>query len=422
MRLARRGRRIPPISPGRAVALLAVVAFTVASAWLTIAVSAANAFRAVRPDLASSFAPFDARARAGLAEQAAIRATRSTAAQEETLRLAREALQRDPTLVSSWRTIGLVMELQGRRPEAARLLHFSEHLSRRDLPTQLWMIEERVTRNDISGALRHYDNALRTSSRAADILLPILVQATANQDIISPLAALLRTNPPWRRAFFMKLSEGAPSAPNIARMIEETAQHRAAPEADILTNLIHRMASERDFQAAWRLYRLIRRPDPRQAVRNGQFTDANPIPPFDWLLENRDELSAEQTVVDGVGSGSILAIRAAPGNSGIAAQQLVILPPGAYQFAAIGGHLPHEAPARLYWRVSCATENGQTLAEVSQPPTEARSAPLRGEFRVPAANCQAQWLQIGLLPGTDTEASGAWIDSVQVTAENPRAV
>src|ERR1044072_2362839 len=133
MRLARRGRRIPPISPGRAVALLAVVAFTVASAWLTIAVSAANAFRAVRPDLASSFAPFDARARARLAAQPAIRATRITAAQDETLRRAREALQRDPPLVSSWRTIGLVMELQGRRPEAARLLHFSEHLSRRDL-------------------------------------------------------------------------------------------------------------------------------------------------------------------------------------------------------------------------------------------------------------------------------------------------
>src|SRR3954470_6274894 len=121
--MPRRGIRklVPRISGRRALALLAVGAFVVAAGWLVFAVGAANVLRGVRPDLALNLAPFDARARAGLAEQTAVRAMREPPAQEETLRLAREALERDPTLVNAWRTIALIEELQGRRAQAARL-------------------------------------------------------------------------------------------------------------------------------------------------------------------------------------------------------------------------------------------------------------------------------------------------------------
>jgi len=171
-RQRRRTRFRPPW--GR-IAIAAVAA--IGLSWLTVAVSAANALRQVRPDLAHRIMPFDARANAGLAEQASVRMAQDRAARATAAGLAREALSRDVTVVAAWRTLGLELETEGRRGDAERLIRFAERLSRRDLPTQLWLIEANVARNDIEGALAHYNIALRTSQAAADVLFPILVQA-----------------------------------------------------------------------------------------------------------------------------------------------------------------------------------------------------------------------------------------------------
>ncbi len=415
--MGRRPSRSPRPRPSRARILFiaAVAVVGVGLSYLTVAVSAANSYRAVRPDFANAFAPFDARAKAGLAEQASVRFARDRGARADAIRLAHEALARDATVVAAWRTLGFGLEAQGRRPQAERLILFAEQLSRRDLPTQLWLIERSVSRDDIEGALAHYDIALRTTQTAADILFPILVQATANNDIVSPLATLLRTDPPWRRAFVMKLSEGAPSSPNVARLLEETGRGRPVEDADILANLIHRMTSENDFAAGWRLYRAWRHPDPRVGLRNGGFDGQNPAPPFDWRLESSANLSAEQTIVDGSGSGPVLAIRASSGISGIAAQQVMMLAPGSYRVAALSGALPDTDPGGLYWRVICGGPNGAVLGEGRQLSQGAPSLPA-GQFRVPAGGCSAQWLQIGVLPRGEATTTGAWIDSLRVTA------
>ncbi len=408
----------PRPSSGRLLFIAAVVVIALGFSWLTFAVSAANAFRQVRPDLANSIMPLDARAKAGLAERASVRSIRDRIARAETIRLAREALARDATLASAWRTLGFGLEADGRRAQAGRLITFAERLSRRDLPTQLWLIERSVARNDIAGALAHYDIALRTSQAAADVLFPVLVQATANDGIVTPLAGLLRTDPPWRRAFLMKLSEGAPSSPNVARLLEETGRGRPVEDADILANLIHRMTSEHDFASGWRVYRAWRQSDPRLTLRNSGFEGQNPAPPFDWRLENGANIQAEQGLVDGSGNGPVLTVRVSSGIVGVAAQQAMMLPPGTYRLAALSGPLPDTDPAGLFWRVICGGRDGAVLAEVRQTSTGTPALPA-GTFRVPAGNCGAQWLQIGVLPRGDSTATGAWVDSVRVAPAAP---
>ncbi|MFV3464693.1 hypothetical protein ACNJFH_21305, partial [Mycobacterium tuberculosis] len=88
-------------------------------------------------------------------------------------RLAQAALQRDPMSVRAVSTLAFLAAEKGNAVQAARLLAYSERLSRRDLPTQLALIETKVQANDVVGALVHYDRALRTSKTSEAILVPV---------------------------------------------------------------------------------------------------------------------------------------------------------------------------------------------------------------------------------------------------------
>ena len=154
--------------------------------------------------------PFDARAKVKSAEMLLARTRASPPAVARARTLALAALRRDPTMAPAWRLLALAASMQGREREAARLFHFAERLSRRDLPTQLWLIEESVSRNDIPGALRHYDIALRTSLASPELLFPVLTRASGDNNVVGPLGTLLASDPPWRETFLWQLVADAP--------------------------------------------------------------------------------------------------------------------------------------------------------------------------------------------------------------------
>ena len=69
-------------------------------------------------------------------------------------------------MVEAWRTLAIISTRPG---QGEALFHFASSLSRRDVPTQLWLIEDAVRKNDIPGALSHYDAALRSSLASQQI-------------------------------------------------------------------------------------------------------------------------------------------------------------------------------------------------------------------------------------------------------------
>ena len=169
------------LSRGMMARLVPALLFAIATGWLLVVVSGANIVREVRPDLALGMMPFDARAKAKSAERLSASPRATPAQLREARRLATEALDRDPTIASAWRTLGLVSTLRNRPGAAAGFFHTSERISRRDVPTQLWLIEEAVARNNIPAVLHHYDVALRTSRASHPLLLLILIAATARR-------------------------------------------------------------------------------------------------------------------------------------------------------------------------------------------------------------------------------------------------
>src|SRR5690606_34505648 len=70
-------------------------------------------------------------------------------------------------------------------------------LTKRDLIAHLWLIGNAGEQGDLEGLLHHYDLALRTSSRAPELLLPRLAAALQVPGAIEQISRVLRENPPW---------------------------------------------------------------------------------------------------------------------------------------------------------------------------------------------------------------------------------
>jgi hypothetical protein len=391
--------------------LLLVVPFVVAAGWLSVAVSGSNILRTDRPDRALAFQPADARAQAKAAEQAFLETQPRPGRAANPAQLpvaeqhARAALRRDPTVVMAWRTLGLVAVARNQTARAAELFHFAGGLSKRDLPTQLYLIEERVQQNDIAGALRHYDAALRTSGASHILLLPILVNATADAGIVQALATLLNSMPPWRRAFMERLAAGAPDPARVVQLIQRIIGSASPEEKVQISAAMRTMINRRQFEPAMRLYGLLTAADGRGAplVRNGGFDRADPYPPIDWELLSSVDVGAER-------QNGRLRIHAASGSGGVAARQLLLLAPGSYEISAEAGAAEDARGARVSWSIRCGGAEGAILLEQDLPEL-ARPARPRARFSVPAG-CAGQWLSLNIRPDFDPGGVAAWIDSV----------
>ena len=386
--------------------------FVIGTGWLTFAVGMSSALREKMPSYAMAVAPFDARAKAASANEIIISGRGRPAARARARELAEAALRRDATVVSAWRALALA-GIGGDQQRTARLFRLMSRMSHRDLATQVWLIEESVRRNDISGALHHYDVAVRTTPAAAEGLLAIVADASGSNDVVAPLAAMLRTDPPWRQTFFFILAQRAPSGRNIVQLLQGLGSRRLLPREDIMAMLVDRAAALRDFDSALRIYRIARPGQPVELVRNGGFSGVAPFSVMEWAPGTDRNLSAEQITLADAGDGSVLEIRAEGGTGGIVAQQVLTLSPGRYQLRQQSGALPDIPAAGLSWRVVCINREQSVIAQIAIP-ASARPA-TSAVWEVPAQNCAAQWLAITVRADFQAAAVGGWIDSVAIS-------
>src|SRR3546814_6235165 len=86
-------------------------------------------------------------------------------------------------------------------------------------------IELAVAQGDISGALRHYDIALRTKKNAPELLFPVLTSALPDPAIRTELVKTLGGQPKWAAGFIHHAarSEVDPEA-SAARSEEHTSE------------------------------------------------------------------------------------------------------------------------------------------------------------------------------------------------------
>lgn len=361
------------------------------------------------PATAHRLAPYDGRITSEYAASL-IANEASNAKRQEADALARHALRQDPSAVPAVATLGINAQSRGDVTTARKLFAYTNSLSRRNIVMQLWAIEDAVGRNDIVGALRHYDIALRTKPGLSELLFPIMAQASSDPEIRQELIRTLGRRPPWSEAF-IEAAAGAADALSIAKLFYQLKQVGVTiPEASG-SRLVDGLIAKGHVNAAWSYYTTLRPGADRRRSRDADFAAVLDVPSqFDWVLINDGTISS--SVQHGDKSG-VFDFAAPASIGGVVLKQLQVLPAGTYTLTGRSRGFDPNNPALPYWTVTC--REGATLTRVALKPGEDEQ-PYSGSFRVPA-NCPVQMLTLIAQPTDAAAGLSGQIVQAQIAPE-----
>lgn len=384
-----RRRGFFPKRSGRNWAIRALLASIVAVAgYLSTAHTLAFALHGRYPDKAYALAPWDGRITAKLAAKRLADNPENGAAP-----LARRAVRQDATAIDAVVALGLDAQLHGDAVRARRLFAFADKLSRRNLQAHLWAIEDSVARDDVPGALRRYDLALRTSKHAPDLLFPVLASAAIDPAIRKSLVPVLAKAPYWAPRFIDYVATNSNDAEAVGILFLQLRRHDIAVSQDASAAAIGRLLTKNAVDLAWRYYAAIRPGASRTRSRDPNFNANLSIPSaFDWAPINNGAVAA--TIQRG-DEGGIVDFSASPGASGAVLQQQQALPEGMYQITGRSLGVDQPSASMPYWVLTC--RDGRELGRVMMPSSNRNNGIFTGSYTVPA-NCPVQTLALVLRP------------------------
>lgn len=373
------------------VAALIVLAIAL---WLAISVSFANIARRGNPDLVLRLRPDDAMAQTIKADRL-LSPDASRARLDEAERLARGAIARDPTNARSFRVLAFITTLRGQDRRAEPQFRYAAELSRRDLPTQLWLIDHYVAENNAEGALDHFGTALTTAPESGEVLFPILVKASSDENLVAPLASFLRQPRPWRDALLAKIAIEGPSGRTVDRLFRRLERSGLELEPTVAAALINRLVNERAFQAALHHYSAATGGRPPSLIRNGSFNAPPKFAPLDWELLDTGDAGAYVVPRAGDPSEGQLEFTSSAGGSATLARQLVVAPAGDYVLRSRGRLYDAGSDAAPLWSIRC----DQATRPLARLPTLEAGEDWQVQavrLSIPATGCPALWLSLDL--------------------------
>lgn len=386
-------------------------AIALAATWLgfsSVTSSLAFLIRGSSPEWAHALAPNDGRITALLSVKA-LSPDGKPANKKQSGLLASLALKQDPTAVSALTTLGVNAELRGDKASARRIFAYAQTLSRRDLPTRMWAIEDAVGREDISGALRNYDIALRTSRRAPELLFPILVTSIADPNVRNALARTLAARPAWGEQFVAYVSSNGPDAEATAELFMSLERRGVEQSTGPAAALIKRLLAEGRPEVAWRYYKTITPNADRRKSRDRDFLVNRITPsPFDWNPISDGGISS--TIQRG-DHGGIFDFAVPPNFGGPMLQQVQLLPAGTYVLEGRSAGIEQNTDALPYWVLSC--NDTRELGRVTVPSSSHDNGIFSGRFDIPST-CPIQQLTLISRPSDNISGVTGQIEFVQL--------
>ena len=385
--------------PGRVFARAALVLIAAALALAVGIKGAAIHLARSDPRVAAALAPYDARA-AVAAAQAEV-AAGGNVASPDVRRLTLTALARDATITPAIEMRALQAEAQRDPARELRLFQLSSVISRRSLPTRLWLIQRSVDHGDVASALENFDIALRTSMAAPDTLFPVLASASADPSLADPLARILDRPEDWREGFLHYAITEAHAAPGVAAVVLRMRDRRFITGKQIDQSLIGELVAEHEFPLARKARDAFGPPIGQDLVADARFADARMTYPFGWDLIQTGTSGAERIRDQG---RAALEYQVSPGGGGQAATQLLILAPGDYRLTVTTARPASDPVSQPFWTLTCGEEGGGQLALLDQPRVADASA--AADFTVPV-DCTGQWLALSLRSSDDQNLIGS---------------
>ena len=309
---------------------------------------------------------------------------------DEAVALSRAALRRDPTAVAAAATLGIVTLAQNDAVDARRLLAYAQMLSRRNITTQLWSIEDAVGRGDVAGALRWYDIALRTKPEMSDMLYPVLTQASRDPSIRAALVRRLAGKPTWSDSYLSYAAAQKGNPQSTAALFNDLHAHDVAVPASAQASLVNLLIDAGDVDQAWLYYAAIRSRVTRARARDPRFTAMLETPSaFDWTTLNDNSIAAS---IQRTRDGGTFEFSAPASIGGPVLQQVQLLPAGTYRLSGHSDGIMQDARTLPYWTLTCRSD-GHELGHVTVPNSAEAGGIFVGKLTVPAT-CTVQTLTL----------------------------
>lgn len=383
-RLSRRQR-----SPREWAGRIALACGIAALGQQSVAFSIAQVVAKSRPLAADATISYDGRLAAAHAA-ALITPAITPAERTQAGALSRAALRLDPTAVSAAATLGVVTLAQNNTTAARRLLAYAQMLSRRNVQTQLWSIEDAVGRGDVPGALRWYDIALRTKPELSEVLYPVLAQASRDPTIRAALVRTLAGKPPWSDNYIGFAAGQKDDPQSTAALFAGLRARGVAVPPAAQASVVGVLLDGGNVGEAWRYYAAIHPGAARTRSRDPRFTALLETPsPFDWVPINDGNVS---TSIQRTRDGGAFEFSAPASIGGAVLQQVQLLPAGTYRLSGHSDGIAQEARALPYWTLTCRGD-GRELGRVGVPNSAQAGGNFAGTLTVPA-NCPVQMLTL----------------------------
>ncbi len=380
---------------------------------LIVAHTAAYQLRSSSSDVAHQLAPYDGRI---TAIAAAYHSTPEATAQDRRKgdALASLALRQDATAVIAASTLGLNAQVADQTPRARRLFAYAESLSRSDIQTQLWAIEDAVSRNNVTEALKHYDIVLRTKPSLGQMLFPVLTTASTDPQIRLPLIRTLAGKPSWGESFVSHVAANSADPRSTARLLADLPRAGVSVPDGAKASVIKALIDNGYFDEAWNYYASVRPQADRRRSRDPRFVQSTNTPTaLDWTASEGEAVSAS---IQRGGPAGVLEFSAPAMVGGVVLRQAQLLPAGEYKLV---GHSVGVEPASgpgAYWTIAC--QNHSEIGRVSLGNLAKSNGNFSGTFVVPKG-CPLQILSLMVEPSEEISGQSGRIDYVQLSPVSP---
>lgn len=383
-------------APGRSrglgsslVGKLLIGAAGVVLAGVSMATALVNATHYSKPEAALAIDARDPVALAARADELIAEGGVDSVASPKIVALAQSSLAGQALNSDALRLIGLARSVSDPKA-AAKAFEVGDKLGRRDLTTQLWLVESSVQRQDVAGALRHYDTALRTREESQQVLFPVLTKAVENATLWAAIVPYVREPAPWLADWARFAVRNSTQPGQIAGMFTRAGGMPKRPEyAALELELLRRLVTEDYIRDAIAYHRRLPGADPatlRTAGFTSSTTDAR-FPPLTWELfpQSGATLGFEQAET---GNRIQLNVRLDPGTSGLVARKVLTVAPGRYRFRADQSLTTGAGAATAHWQIRCGARFDQRLVWGADVALESAVKTTEGEIDIPA-DCPA---------------------------------
>jgi hypothetical protein len=402
-------------TPVRVLSALVILALAAPLLWFQFAfVRSEQALASgVRPALAWN--PHRAEFLASAAELAADQA-KDARGHAEAARLARQALAAGPLENRALLVLALDADRRENEGEAGRLMGVLGARTNRNTQVQLWLAQRALLAQDYSAGFTHLDAALRRAPGLGRALYPVLAVALEDPLAVRPMAQRLRAGPEWREKFIAYLTRREDAAPQAQALLAALrGEPGGATDAEV-EGLMATLLMSGDLARArnvWKSFLPQSAAGAEDAPYDGAFRGLPGAAPFNWRLETDDGVTAERTqALDG---RPALHVQYSVARRHILAEQLLLLPPGAYRLTGESMSETGEAPARLSWRMSCAEQAGGDFVETPLSGESGGWRAFSADFDVPAQGCAAQSLRLVNAAQDSFAGADAWISNLRIT-------